>query len=83
MLLPVRKLGVYQQLGGDRTRTANPNGPRDIPYHVVPCLEIKSEGKNEGRVDIFNYVTRLPKKLVCMMGPVFLNVNEYLPINGK
>lgn len=47
MLLPVRNLGVYQQLGGDRTRTADPNGPRDILYHVVSCSETKSEGKKE------------------------------------
>lgn len=49
MLLPVRKLGVYQQSGGNKTRKADPNGPRDMPYHVVSRSEIKSDRKKEER----------------------------------
>lgn len=40
--LPVRGLEQYRELGGDRTRTADLNWPKDIPYHMASCRKKKT-----------------------------------------
>jgi len=34
--------GEHKELGGDRTRTADLNWPKDIPYHMASCRKKKT-----------------------------------------
>lgn len=39
---PGRRVGVDKKLGGD---TADPNGSRDVPHHMVPYSAHRGEGR--------------------------------------
>lgn len=34
---PPTDTGVHKKMREDRTKTTDPNGPRNIPYQMAPC----------------------------------------------
>lgn len=46
--LPVRRLGVSQELGRDTSRTADPRWLGDVPCHMVPCSAVLGQWRRKG-----------------------------------
>jgi len=44
-----RRQGLQGMLGGDTSRTADPNSQRDIPYHMMSCSVCKLGQLAEGQ----------------------------------
>ena len=68
---------MHKELGGERTRIADPNWQRDISHFMASCLPIEDGGKKKER-GIFEVMA-----LLYVRSHSFLRVAEHLPVYGK
>lgn len=77
--LPTRGRGCQAAGRGQLTQTEE----RDVPYHTASWTAIKARGMKEEGMDFQRDGVCLPKKLLHVMSPAFLEVAEHLPGDGK
>ena len=74
---------MHQELGGNTARTAGPGWPKGCPTPCGVMLSNKAGVKKEEGEDVWSDGVCLPKKMLCVMIPAFLEVSEHLPGCGK
>ena len=79
--LPVMMLGVHKMLGTQPGQLAKVD-QKDISYHVASCSATKARVKKGEGKDIWSDGIYPPKKPLCVMSPVLLEVAE-VSVNGK
>lgn len=72
-----------QEDGRDTAGQLTQTYQRDTPYNMTSCSAIKAGVTKEEGQDVWTDVICLPKKLLHVTSPAFLEVAEHLSAEGK